>query len=50
LKEPHRRDKKRLGGIMGPENLEKVLEKLATTEKTTLVCEKAPVGKSGRIA
>jgi hypothetical protein len=31
---------------MGPENLEKALEKLATTDKTTLVCEKAPVGKT----
>jgi len=31
--------------LMGPENLEKVLEKLATTDKTTLVCEKAPEGK-----
>jgi hypothetical protein len=30
---------------MGPKNLEKVLEKLATTEKMTLVCEKAPEGK-----
>jgi hypothetical protein len=31
---------------MGPVSLEKVLEKLATTDKTTLVCEKAPEGKS----
>jgi len=30
---------------MRTENLEKVLEKLATTDKTTLVCEKAPEGK-----
>jgi hypothetical protein len=28
-----------------PTTLEKVLERLATTEKTTLVCEKAPEGK-----
>jgi len=26
------------------DSLEKVLEKLATTDKTTLVCEKAPEG------
>jgi hypothetical protein len=30
---------------MGPVNLEKVLEKLATTDKATLVFEKAPEGK-----
>jgi hypothetical protein len=30
---------------MGPVNLEKVLEKLATTDKTTLAVEKAPEGK-----
>jgi hypothetical protein len=30
---------------MGPVNLEKVLEKLVTNGKTTLVCEKAPEGK-----
>jgi hypothetical protein len=30
---------------MGPENLEKVLEKLVTTDKGTLVCEKALEGK-----
>jgi hypothetical protein len=32
-------------GLMGPEKLEKVLEKLAVTDKATLVCEKAPEGK-----
>jgi hypothetical protein len=30
---------------MGHEKLEKVIEKLATSEKTTLVCERAPEGK-----
>ncbi len=30
---------------MRPETLENVLEKLATSDKTTLVCEKAPEGK-----
>jgi hypothetical protein len=31
--------------LHGPLNLEKVLEKLATTDKVTLVCEKSPEGK-----
>jgi gamma-glutamyl:cysteine ligase YbdK (ATP-grasp superfamily) len=31
--------------IMGDEKLEKVIEKLAMSEKTTLVCERAPEGK-----
>ena len=30
---------------MRTDNLEKVLEKLATSDKTTLVCEKPPDGK-----
>ncbi|MGB9391918.1 MAG: hypothetical protein WCB70_18300, partial [Xanthobacteraceae bacterium] len=30
---------------MGPDKLEKVLERSATTDKATLVCEKAPEGK-----
>jgi hypothetical protein len=30
---------------MGPDNLEKVLERMAVTDKSTLVCEKAPEGK-----
>jgi|HubBroStandDraft_6_1064221.scaffolds.fasta_scaffold787481_2 hypothetical protein len=30
---------------MGPVNLEKVLEKLAATEKTTIVIEREPEGK-----
>jgi hypothetical protein len=30
---------------MRPETLEKVLERMATTDKVTLVCEKAPEGK-----
>jgi hypothetical protein len=34
-----------LDGIMGPVSLEKVLEKLATTDKATLVVERAPEGK-----
>jgi hypothetical protein len=34
-----------MGVFVGPMTLEKVLEKLATTDKTTLVCEKAPDGK-----
>jgi hypothetical protein len=36
----HRRNR-----IMGPVNLEKVLEKLAATEKTTIVIEREPEGK-----
>jgi hypothetical protein len=31
--------------LMAPEKLEKVLEKLAVTDETTLVCEKLPEGK-----
>ena len=31
--------------LTGPEKLEKVLEKLATTDKTTLACERLPEGK-----
>jgi hypothetical protein len=34
-----------VGGIMGPEKLEKVLERMAVTDNATLVCEKAPDGK-----
>jgi hypothetical protein len=30
---------------MGTESVEKVLERLAVTDKTTLVCENAPEGK-----
>ena len=30
---------------MGPDSTEKVLERLATSEKTTLVCERQPDGK-----
>jgi hypothetical protein len=30
---------------MGPDNLEKVLERMAVTDKSTLVYEKAPEGK-----
>jgi hypothetical protein len=33
---------------MGHEKLEKVIEKLATSEKTTQVCERAPEGKNSR--
>jgi hypothetical protein len=32
-------------GVSGPDTLEKVLEKLATTEKSTIVIERAPEGK-----
>jgi hypothetical protein len=32
-------------GVSGPDTLEKVLERLATTEKSTLVIERAPEGK-----